>query len=70
MGADAGHPVFVVGVDGEYSWARAFTCMGAKSLGQQKQSLATGPYGEMIDKLELKCPDGTSHTVFFDYGGD
>jgi hypothetical protein len=71
MGATKDAPVYVRGVDGEYTWARAFTCLGAKQLGHVKQSLAAGPQHEMIDKLEFTCAtEKTTHTVFFDYGGD
>ena len=70
MGATAKAPVHVIGVDGEYSWARAFTCMGAKQLGGVKQSLVGGDAGVMLDKLEFACPDKSKHTVYFDYGGD
>lgn len=71
LGATAAAPVHVLGVDGEYSWARAFTCMGAKSLGPVKQSLAAGPQHQMLDRLEFTCPgEKTAHVVFFDYGGD
>lgn len=70
MGAQASNPVYVNGVRGEYTWARAFTCMGAGNLLEQKQSIDKGPMGQMIDKLSFKCPDGSAHTVFFDYGTD
>jgi hypothetical protein len=71
MGPTKDAPVFVRGVDGEYSWARAFTCLGAKELRGVKQSLAAGKHGEMLDRLEFTCPgEKTAHVVFFDYGGD
>src|SRR5262249_42634205 len=71
MGPTKDAPVHVLGVDGEYSWARAFTCLGAKKLDGVKQSLAAGAHGEMLDRLEFACPgEKTAHVVFFDYGGD
>jgi len=71
MGGTLAAPVHVIGIDGEYSWARAFTCLGAKDLGNVDQKIASDDGNKMLDELTFTCPDTkVSHTVYFDYGED
>ncbi len=68
LGATVKTPVHVRGAPGEYSWARAFTCLGNKKLNGEQQSVATGGATSHMHLLEFNCNDGMRHKVYFDYG--